>query len=647
MGWGEHFWLARLGAGIGHAVSLPALAAVGLFVGYVAGMFGVGGGFLLTPILIYVFGVPPPVAVGSALCQKCGTSTSSFLKYRRLGRGEPRIDLVMLGGSLIGVDAGTRLLSYLTGLGRWHVGHGQGVPAVQVVLDALFIALLSFTAFYTFRDAWQARLRVVPRGDKTIPGPLGCARTLPTSGKLLRGARIIWTLILSSRKSGRRPVPMKTFSHLVEHSPDAVLIKTPTQIVYANRAALTLFGAPTPAALLGKAPLDLVAPEDHAEVLGHLLPLFQGQQAAVRLEKPMLRLDGSRLDVEIAAAPIMFQEEQAVQVAIRDITERKRAVLAQSRLAAIVEAVQDAILSVAPDGTLVGWNPGAERLYGYGEAEIVGHPLTRLLALDEVNAAYQRLGRVLTRTVPEHLETVHVRKDGSLADVSVTVSAILGAGGEAVGAAVIARDITDRRRDERRIAAQFDQLQEYARRLEAQQRELEETNARLEALATTDGLTQLLNHRVFEQRLSEEFLRARRYGEPLSVILLDVDHFKAYNDLFGHLAGNEVLRKLSKVLQEHARETDQVARFGGEEFALILPHTGVEEAAALAERLRSALEETVWSAQHPITASFGVCVLTPEMDGPDVLVACADAAMYRAKAGGRNRVAGGTTAVEG
>jgi uncharacterized membrane protein YfcA len=162
--------LVHLGAGIGHAVSLPALAFVGLFVGYFAGMFGVGGGFLLTPVLIYVFGVPPPVAVGSALCQKCGTSISSFLKYRHLKRGEPRIDLVMLGGSLIGVDAGTRLLAYLTSLGAWRIG--RGAPAVQIVLDALFIVLLSLTAFFTFRDAWTARGRAAPRGDQTIPGPL-------------------------------------------------------------------------------------------------------------------------------------------------------------------------------------------------------------------------------------------------------------------------------------------------------------------------------------------------------------------------------------------------------------------------------------------------------------------------------------------
>ena len=162
----------RLGAGIGHPVFLPELAAVGLFIGYVAGMFGVGGGFLLTPMMIYVFGVPAPIAVGSALAQKCGTSIASFLKYRSLRRGDPRFDLVMLGGSLIGVDAGTRLLRYLAGLGNWRLGAGPSVPAVEVVLDVLFIALLSLTAAYTFRDAWRARRRTVPRGDRTIPGPL-------------------------------------------------------------------------------------------------------------------------------------------------------------------------------------------------------------------------------------------------------------------------------------------------------------------------------------------------------------------------------------------------------------------------------------------------------------------------------------------
>ena len=162
---------ARLGIGLGHAVWLPGLALAGLLVGYVAGMFGVGGGFLLTPMLMYLFHVPPPIAVGSALCQKCGTSIASFLKYRHLQRGEPRIDMVMMGGSLIGVDAGSRLLTWLTGMGRRQAA-GHSILVVQAALDALFILLLTLTAALMARDVRASWHRPVPRGDVTIPGPL-------------------------------------------------------------------------------------------------------------------------------------------------------------------------------------------------------------------------------------------------------------------------------------------------------------------------------------------------------------------------------------------------------------------------------------------------------------------------------------------
>src|SRR3569833_3331401 len=135
-------WLVLFGVGFGLFVSFVAFAFVGFFNGYDAGMIGVGGGIMLTPHLIYGFGVPTPIAVGAALCQKCGTSISSFLKYRCLGRGEPRIDFIMLGGSLIGVDAGTRLLTWLSPQGNCHFGH-RAMPVVQVVLAILLIELLT------------------------------------------------------------------------------------------------------------------------------------------------------------------------------------------------------------------------------------------------------------------------------------------------------------------------------------------------------------------------------------------------------------------------------------------------------------------------------------------------------------------------
>ena len=164
-------FMVRVGADIGHAVSLPALAGVGLLIGYIAGMFGVGGGFLLTPLLMYVFGVPPQMAVGSALSQQCGTSVASFLKYRRLKRGEPRIDLVMMGGSLIGMDAGTRLLAHLSRQPPVHLPTGKAVPLIHLTLDVLFIVLLTFTAAFTFREAWKSRSGA-PSDDATRPGPL-------------------------------------------------------------------------------------------------------------------------------------------------------------------------------------------------------------------------------------------------------------------------------------------------------------------------------------------------------------------------------------------------------------------------------------------------------------------------------------------
>jgi uncharacterized membrane protein YfcA len=162
---------------VNHPVPVVPLVLVGLCIGYVAGMFGVGGGFLLTPMLNIVFRIPIEIAVGSALCQKIGTSIASFLKYRHLKRGEPRFDWVMMGGSIIGVDAGTRLLRYLAHQHPLAIGRH---PAVGVVIvESIYAVMLSITAWYTFADAIAASRRAVPRGDLTIPGPLAKARLGP------------------------------------------------------------------------------------------------------------------------------------------------------------------------------------------------------------------------------------------------------------------------------------------------------------------------------------------------------------------------------------------------------------------------------------------------------------------------------------
>jgi two-component system cell cycle response regulator len=166
---------------------------------------------------------------------------------------------------------------------------------------------------------------------------------------------------------------------------------------------------------------------------------------------------------------------------------------------------------------------------------------------------------------------------------------------------------------------------------------LREGRAELEKLSLTDALTGLSNRRFLMQRLNEEAVRFRRTKKEFSVLMADVDHFKRYNDTFGHPAGDEVLKKVARILQTSAREVDCVARYGGEEFCLMLPETPATGALILAERIC----ERVAAAEFPgqkITLSLGVASLPANGDTPDTVIAAADEALYQAKREGRNRV---------
>jgi len=156
-------------------------------------------------------------------------------------------------------------------------------------------------------------------------------------------------------------------------------------------------------------------------------------------------------------------------------------------------------------------------------------------------------------------------------------------------------------------------------------------------LSRHDALTGLANRRAFDDFLLESFNLARRHRHALSLVLLDVDRFKSYNDAFGHPAGDELLRTLAGLLQCVGRETDLVARIGGEEFAIVLPETDLEGAEALAERVRAAVERST-SFRRPVTVSLGIAALAEDTAGPATLVHDCDAALYGAKEAGRNRV---------
>jgi diguanylate cyclase (GGDEF)-like protein/PAS domain S-box-containing protein len=197
--------------------------------------------------------------------------------------------------------------------------------------------------------------------------------------------------------------------------------------------------------------------------------------------------------------------------------------------------------------------------------------------------------------------------------------------------------VTHRKQAEERMREHVLALNRTQAELQIRQAELEKLNARLMQLARKDGLTDVYNHRAFQERLAEEVARARRNGHPLSLLLGDVDDFKSYNDRFGHVAGDERLQFFGGVLQRCTRPSDFVARYGGEEFAIILPETGADQGVIVGERILQTLAEE--PGPKRISASFGLVEFGDDVPTPAALIAAADAALYTAKHTGKNRVA--------
>jgi two-component system cell cycle response regulator len=156
-------------------------------------------------------------------------------------------------------------------------------------------------------------------------------------------------------------------------------------------------------------------------------------------------------------------------------------------------------------------------------------------------------------------------------------------------------------------------------------------------LSITDGLTGLYNYRYFMERLDAEFVRARRYHRTLVLLILDIDHFKLFNDRYGHLKGDEILRRLAEIIRNSVREVDVPARYGGEEFAIIMPETEFEDALSSARRLRQAIAGSCWD-EGRLTVSIGVTGLSGDITTYEELIRRADEALYDAKRQGRDRI---------
>jgi diguanylate cyclase (GGDEF)-like protein/PAS domain S-box-containing protein len=287
---------------------------------------------------------------------------------------------------------------------------------------------------------------------------------------------------------------------------------------------------------------------------------------------------------------------------------------------------------VREDGTILMANRAAEALFGYKAPDLVGRPVELLLpsGLRPRHRQHRQdyLNQPETRPMGAMRDLEAITRDGSRVPVEVGLSPFQSPSGVMVICAVV--DLRGRKETEAELADRAAHLAE--------------RNEELVDLVTTDSLTGLKNRRAFMDTLMTTVEVSVRNARSFSVLIVDLDHFKGFNDDFGHLEGDEVLKTVAGVLTRVARRSDLVARIGGEELGIILPETDADGASVLAERFRFAIEEVDWP-RRPVTASIGATTVNfhravPRPEPPDLstILTQADRALYRSKDRGRNCV---------
>jgi diguanylate cyclase (GGDEF)-like protein/PAS domain S-box-containing protein len=319
---------------------------------------------------------------------------------------------------------------------------------------------------------------------------------------------------------------------------------------------------------------------------------------------------------------------------LHEVEERRQREQDLEQYKAIVESSDDAIIGKTLSGTITSWNPGAERMFGYSASEAIGQPSLMLVPSEQSDEEMEILSSVAHGEKIDHFETVWRHKDGRLVDISASICPILDETGTPVGISRIARDIGERKHLEAEQQAATLQL-------ETQLQKISELQARLQEQVIHDPLTGLFNRRYLDETMPRELALAKREGYLLTVVMLDLDHFKMVNDTYGHAAGDEVLKAVANLLTEKGRESDIICRYGGEEFVVVLPRLSPVRAISRVEEWRTTLMNTKikhGDLEISITLSAGIAGYPENGSDPDTLISHADQALYYSKDQGRNKV---------
>ena len=378
--------------------------------------------------------------------------------------------------------------------------------------------------------------------------------------------------------------------------------------------------------IIGKTPFDFM-PLDEARRVAAIFSEIVANKAPIKdLENWNIGKGGEKICLLTNGVPILDEEGRlkGYRGVDKDITDRKRAEEARRdselKYRTLVEATHDFVFMVDRKGLFTYVNPNFRNITGYSLSDLNGQPFTFVIAPDEKEGVIDRFRKGVRVDASLPYETELIDKEGRRVPVEFLTSNLCDSTGNVTGRFGVGRDITKRKEVEALLM---------------------ESENRYRELSIIDDLTQIYNSRYFYQQLKMEIDRVDRYKQPLTLLLLDLDDFKQFNDTYGHIEGDQVLSRLGQVVKRCLRQTDSAYRYGGEEFTILLPMTTSGDGAVTAERIRAELKKESFSPVSGkdvhMTVSIGLAQYKSQED-MKAFVHRVDQLMYQAKKNGKDRV---------
>lgn len=377
------------------------------------------------------------------------------------------------------------------------------------------------------------------------------------------------------------------------------------KIVYINPAGAELLGFSKPEKALGEVVADFFH-EDYREIADLGLEVFAEDDTLMFVK--LVRHDSKEVEVEIRVERLPMEGEVSYLLEAHDITQHLRTARAlrsrEQRLEGILNTVADGVITVDDNGGIQTFNPAAEKIFGFKKDEVIGRNIRVLLPHPLKEGFSREMGAEWAKILSTGKEVFGMRKDGVTFPMEMAVRELRQ--GENLSFTGIVRDITARKKAEEKVYN----------------------------LAHFDHLTGLPNRYLLGDRLDEALKRAKRSKREISVMFMDLDGFKKINDTLGHAAGDEALKQVADRLKNSIRNTDTVARVGGDEFVVLLEELhALDETKAVAEKILQALADPleIEGEDFSVGASIGIGIYPEHADNATSLLICADKAMYQVK----------------